>query len=95
MNDMPALDVHQAKSDDGAVAAEDTWTELTPTVSQAFSDVDNPFMFQGRPPCLDPVHDRVLHSHEVRQTLRVGNLCTAPSLLKTWAYAARSEKRNS
>ncbi|MCG8404253.1 MAG: hypothetical protein MI923_03550, partial [Phycisphaerales bacterium] len=26
-----------------------TWVESSPTVSQAFSDVGNPFMFQGRP----------------------------------------------
>ncbi|MCG8408139.1 MAG: hypothetical protein MI923_23315, partial [Phycisphaerales bacterium] len=44
--------------DDGSVNNNDitpfttafnTWTESSPTVSQAFSDVDNSFMFQGRP----------------------------------------------
>ncbi|MCG8405489.1 MAG: hypothetical protein MI923_09860, partial [Phycisphaerales bacterium] len=45
-------------NDDGSVNGLDnspygtaltTWVEATPAVSQAFSDVGNPFMFQGRP----------------------------------------------
>ncbi|MCZ6698170.1 MAG: hypothetical protein O7D94_04485 [Planctomycetota bacterium] len=29
--------------------AKSTWNETSPTVTRAFSDVDNPYMFQGRP----------------------------------------------